>query len=96
MGDDVDLRQAIATQQEMLAMQSNSVSALVERLKSIRGGGMDGADRAPSLSPICARSTNQQERHRYRAKIPMAMWVTRQPTATNSQLTSGVHDVPAT
>ena len=30
---------AIATQQEMLAMQSSTVSVLVERLRSTRGGG---------------------------------------------------------
>ena len=77
----------------MLASDKIAVSALVESLKSTRGGGaLTWLRRVPA--PISMRSTISASDIAIAAKMPMAIWVARQPWVCMPQLTTGGQIVP--
>ena len=60
-------------------MHSSTVSVLVDRLRSTRGGGALAWSRSFS-PPIWARSTSSSSVIVSAQKMPVTMWVVRQPT----------------
>ena len=69
---------AIATQHEMLAIESSTVSVLAERLRLTCGGGALAWSRAPPV-PMMERNTSSSTLMVTAQKMPIAIWVVRQP-----------------
>ena len=86
---------AIATQQEMLATHSITVSVLVDSRRSTRGGGaLRGCAASPRRSGRASSSSTSVIVTAQ--KMPIAIWVVRQPDDCTPQLTSGGQIVPPT
>ena len=87
---------AIATQQEMLAMHSITVSVLVDSLQiDARRRRVDVICAALPRPSACA-ATSSSSVIATAQKMPMAIWVVRQPSVCMPQLTSGGQIVPPT